>query len=141
MGNDRDYMVDMLCRQILGMRETDGQRPRGMVDDAAGAKVSIELQGMVKTIRRQLWIDNASYTKRVQDEITEQASRIDLQAEIAKSVKREIDDVLRQLASLVRTKVQALVSDEIHRRIGGLPARIARKLTKKVWDDAFKDGL
>lgn len=137
MNGDRDYIVDMLCRQLIGMRDPSGQEPRGLVDDAAGAKVSIELQGMVKTIRRQLWIDNASYTKRIADEIERQVNAIDLQAEIVKAVKGEIERALIQLSNTVREQVTSIVREEVRQRVGELPARIARKFTRKFWEQAF----
>lgn len=142
MSNDRERMVQMLARQVLSMREPDGSTPRATpgIERAGGATVEIDIRGMVHNIRRQIWIDSAQLNAWVTEEIERQAGAIDLRAEVAKVVKAEISQAISGLAVRAREVVGGIVRDEIHRRIGELPARIARKLTTKLWDEAFKDG-
>jgi hypothetical protein len=146
MDRDREYLIQHLAHQILGMRAPDGSRPvpSSGVTDAASATVSIELAGLVQRMRHQLWIDTSAWTAKIVAEIERQAAEIDLDKVVAAAVAREISRTLAEIDHRVREEVSKLVGNEIRERLAKFPERLARKLAGKLWDEAWaaemKDG-
>lgn len=137
--NDREHMVQMLARQVLSMRDPDGNEPRVShgVADAGHATVNVEIRGMVSNIRRQIWIDSAAINAKVVAEIERQAAEIDLDAEIVRVAREEMQRALRDLAQTVRKHVDSRVAEKVYEYVGRLPDKLAAKLTRKFWNEVL----
>jgi hypothetical protein len=134
--NDREHMVQMLARQVLSMREPDGRDPRVSpgIENAGHAVVSVEIRGMVDTIRRQIWIDSASINEKVTAEIERQASAVNLDELVARKVRDAMANVEREVETQVRKHIESAVRE----RLTKFPDVLAKKLSSRLWAEAQK---
>jgi hypothetical protein len=137
--NERDYLVETLCRQILGGPHPDGQHPtptRG-IESVAGASVRIDLQGIVRNMTRQVYLDSAAINRAITEEIERQAAEVSLDDEIAKAVRAHVENALARLDSTVEKMVNERVQDALSKVLKSFPEDLARQLAARVWATAW----
>lgn len=139
MNRDREELIITMAHQILGMEydSRDGspvRRPLPGIDGAGGARLEVEIKGMVQNMRRQIWLDQGAWTKRIVEEIEKQAAEIDLDKHIAERVRAEMLHSLGELDKIVKKAVE----DAVRERLGNLPALVASAVAERMVEERFK---
>ena len=118
MTPDQEHQARLLAHLIVSGDTFDGAG-RAPADVGAG-EVTIEMRGMVRTIRRHLLLDHAAIGKMIGDEVARQASEVNLRTIVAAAVKKEIAQIPalieREVADRVRSIVRTYVDDAVVER-------------------------
>lgn len=138
MNRDREELIITMAHQILGMEydSRDGspvRRPLPGIDGAGGARLEVEIKGMVQNMRRQIWLDQGAWTKRIVDEIEKQAADLDLDAVIAQRVAQ----ALQQAINNVERHVETLVKEAVRERLGDVPSLVAAAVADRMVGERF----
>lgn len=137
--NDRNYLVEQLCYQILHMRYDEQGKPlgkphRGIEQVATGdVRLDLEIKGMVMGMRKQLWMDQGAWTSKIVAEIERKAAEIDVGAIIAKRVSEEVSRTVRDLEQLVAKKVDEYITSAVYDRVESL-----RNVVRDIADAMIK---
>jgi hypothetical protein len=127
----------MLARQVLGYKNPDDPSPHSAVGDprvaSAQLRVDVRLESMVRGICQQLWVDSAGIAANAEARVREALSQTNIEFEIAKEVKHQLDDMRRWITDRVRKRIEQLVDQAIDERIGQAPQLLAKKITGKMW--------
>lgn len=139
--------VSMLAHQVLGHLEYDRKtgehfaKPHSGASDPrlAGAKMTIDLrlESMVRGICQQIWVDSAAVAANAEGKVREALSEANIDLEIAKAVKLEMDNMRSWIAERVRKRIYEAVDRAIDERIGGAPKLYAKRITDRMWTSYF----
>jgi hypothetical protein len=122
--------TEYAARQLAGLVLTDDGRSSGSMDRAGRGDVTatIEMRGMVQTIRRHILLDHVRVAAKVADEIERQTGEVNIDALIAESVRQEVARTVSHVDSIVRDAVKRSV--EFH--IAAQVEKAARVLSSDV---------
>ncbi len=138
MHPNQEYTARLLARTIL---ELDGlDQPRaGRFDRATmgQAMVTVQLEGMVKGIRREFWIDGAEIAADVERKLEEAAAKFDLGQYVAEVVAREVADMKRRIDQMVRARIESMVADAVHDKLDQSTRAMAATIASKVWENVW----
>lgn len=141
MNRDREHLVRSLCHQILETHDEEGRPPpatsSGLLENAGGAIVRVEIEGIVKTMVRQIWIDNMALSQRIADEIQQQAAAINLDDLVRTKVRDSMQRAVADLQRKIDDEVQRLVRDAVREKMGKLPEQVAAKVARKLVHRAY----
>lgn len=130
--------TEYIARQLAGMVLEDRDTPRGHIGDAGQSIVTMEMRGMMRTIRREILIDHAELAGRIADEIEKQSSALRLDEHIAATVKREIDGIKRgldqRIAGIIERELNSRIQSAVHEMIGITANTIAGRAMQKLLD-------
>lgn len=138
---DRNYLVQQLAYQVLHQKwDGDGNPLKtptpGIEQVGTGdVRLDLEIRGMVSNMRRQIWVDQGAWTKKIMAEIERQAAEIDVNAIITNEVRGHLNVTLRDLEKLITAKVNEYITSAVYDRIEslrGVVRDIAEKLIKKI---------
>lgn len=132
--------VEHAARMLADIVRADRVEPYGRMNDAGFGEVSIELRGMVHHIRQHIMLDYAALATKVVNEIEKQVAAVDLDAEIARLVRAEVDSIRHRLGHMVRERIDKHVTAVIDSRVGNFAKRIARKVSDRMLKLAVKEG-
>lgn len=141
---DKDK-IELLARAVIADLGADqhshhlmGDRPMSAaMAGAGGVRVNLELSGMVRNMVKELWLDNAAITQRVQQEIEAQTRELDLDQLVTDAVRTAVVEARRNLSATVQRHVDKLVQREVEDRLGTLPRDIARRVTAAVTEASY----
>lgn len=134
--SERNEYALMLARQILGDADYQDQASRLPPAEVsrAEATVQINLESMVRGIRRQVWIDSAAIAQRVHDQLGEAIKGLSIEAVIVKAVKVELARVEREAEQMVRTEVEKQIKAMVASYLGDEPIKLARQAAQDMLD-------
>jgi hypothetical protein len=130
-----EYAARQLAATVLeGERTLDG-RFHGF-EDAIHPSVTVELRGMVKTIRREFLLDGATIAERVKLALEKQLGETDLEAVIAQEVARHVAGLKRSVAAAVDEQMKTWVRDQVNHVLGNKYEQV------RAWADVItRDAL
>lgn len=139
MEANQDELLRTLMLQLLKINPLEGYRSPSVPAGAstAGVHVRLELEGMVRHMVKQVWMDNAAIAAMTADELRRQMEAINLEDEIRKLVAGALRDVRIRLDSLIQQAVQKLITDSVAAKLEKLPKWVASKIAERIWADVY----
>lgn len=136
MKPETEYAARLLAATVMeGDRTLDG-RFHGF-EDALDPTVTVELRGMVKTIRREFLLNSASIAERVKAECERQLGEVNLTEAIAAEVARHVAVLKRDVAEAVDRQMKKYVKDQVDHVLGQKYEQI-RSWADAITRDAMK---
>lgn len=135
MNGDRTAVY--LARHVLGMDEY-GNLPQQVPAEFGSAEVRLDMKAMVHGISQRIRLQTAALASQVEDKLRAAATEEAISRAIEVAVAEEVQRLHLNIARLAREFIDHKINQAMEEALGDGPAKLAKKLTRKLWDQITK---
>ena len=131
-----DHIATSLARHVLGMK--DYESGAGVPAEFGSAEIRMDLRAMVHGISRNIRLHNAALASQVETKLREAVTDEAISRAVAQAVAEEVQRVYRDISRIAREFIDRKVATAMEEALGDGPAKLAKKLTRKLWEQITK---